>query len=77
MAPLCKNWGFKTFGVPLGEGRIDLQAVLDILITNSKLDRIMLEIPVEKMATEKETLAKEDYPVKKSIRYAREVLKII
>lgn len=70
------NWGFKTFGVPLGEGKIDLGAVVDILVKDSKLDRIMLEIPVEPCDTEQETLEHEDDTVRKSIRYAREELGI-
>lgn len=71
-----ENWGFKTFGVPLGEGMINLNEVLKILEEESKLDRIMLEIPVEKEDTEEKTLAKEDDYVAKSATYAREVLKI-
>lgn len=70
------NWGFKTFGVPLGEGKIDLAAVVDILANVSNLDRIMLEIPVEKCNTEQETLKYEDDTVRKSILYAREKLGI-
>lgn len=70
------NWGFKTFGVPLGEGKIDLAAVVDILVNDSGLDRIMLEIPVEKCDTEKETLEHEEDTVRKSVRYAREELGI-
>lgn len=68
------NWGFKTFGVPLGQGNIDLQAILDILVNESKLDRIMLELPVEKEETEELTLKKEDDCVVESVKYAREVL---
>lgn len=71
-----QNWGFKTFGVALGEGKIDLQGVLDILINESKLDRIMLEIPIEQMDTEEATLAKEHETVKNSVIYARDVLNI-
>lgn len=68
------NWGFKTFGVPLGEGSIDLKATLAILINESKLDRIMLELPVEKAETEDLTLQKEDRCVVESVKYARNVL---
>jgi len=71
-----ENWGFKAFGVALGEGAIDLGAILKILVEDSRLDRIMLEIPVEKAATEEETLAKEDRAIRESVRYAREVLAI-
>lgn len=68
------NWGFKTFGVPLGKGSIDLKAIVDILINESKLDRIMLELPVEKEATEAATLKKEDDCVAESVAYARNIL---
>lgn len=71
-----QNWGFKTFGVPLGDGKIDLFSILDTLVNVSKLDRIMLEIPVEPQGTEEETLKKEDDTVRKSVIYAREVLHI-
>lgn len=71
-----QNWGFKTFGVPLGEGKIDLASIVDILVNESKLDRIMLEIPVEPRDTEEETLKNEDDTVRKSVIYAREILKI-
>ena len=71
-----ENWGFKAFGVALGDGMIDIKAILDILKKESKLDRIMLEIPVEKEESESATLAKEDDFVRRSARYAREVLGI-
>lgn len=71
-----ENCGFQTFGVPLGEGKIDLKAITKILLEDSKLDRIMLEIPVQKEVIEKATLAKEDDYVRKSVIYAREVLEI-
>lgn len=70
------NWGFKTFGVPLGKGVIDLKSILDILVNESKLDRIMLELPVEKEETEEQTLKKEDDCVAESVQYARETLMI-
>lgn len=71
-----ENWGFKSFGVALGDGVIDLKAILKILKEKSKLDRIMLEIPVEKEGTEKATLEKEDDYVRRSVLYARDVLGI-
>ncbi|SHH60360.1 sugar phosphate isomerase/epimerase family protein [Clostridium grantii] len=71
-----ENWGFKSFGVALGKGVIDLEAVLNILIEDSKLDKIMLELPVEKCLTEEATLKKEDDIVVESVKYAREVLGI-
>lgn len=71
-----ENWGFKSYGVALGEGVIDLKAVLDILVKESRLDRIMLEIVSEPQATEAETLAVEEANVQGSYRFAREVLGI-
>ena len=76
------NWGFKSYGVALGDGMIDLKTILEILIEDSKLDRIMLEIPVEKVSfpnglvDDKATLAKEDDFIRRSVVYARDVLKI-
>lgn len=71
-----ENWGFKAFGVALGDGVIDLKAILDILIDEAHLDRITLEIPVEQEATEALTLKKEDDLIQRSVTYAREVLGI-
>lgn len=70
------NWGFKSYGVPLGQGIIDLKGILDILKNSSKLERIILEIPVEKESNEEATLKKENSYVEESIRYARDVLSI-
>jgi sugar phosphate isomerase/epimerase len=71
-----ENWGFKAYGVALGDGVIDLRTILDILIDEAHLDRITLEIPVEQEATEVLTLKKEDDLVRTSVIYAREVLGI-
>jgi sugar phosphate isomerase/epimerase len=70
------NWGFKSFGVPLGEGVIDLASVLAILVERSHLDRITLEIVSEPREDEARTLAWEEESVRRSCRYAREVLGI-
>ncbi len=71
-----ENWGFKSYGVALGEGVIDLKAALDILVNEAHLDRIMLEIVSEPQATETETLALEEANVRRSSQFAREVLGI-
>jgi len=60
----------------LGEGAIDLKAILEVLVQTSGLDRITLEIPVEKDITDEATIRKEDSAVRKSVKYAREVLGI-
>jgi sugar phosphate isomerase/epimerase len=76
------NWGFKSYGVALGDGMIDLKAILKILVKDAKLDRIMLEIPVEKasfpngLVDDKTSLAREDDFMRRSVIYARDVLKI-
>lgn len=70
------NWGFKSFGVPLGEGVIDLAAVLAILVGKTRLDRITLEIVSEPKEDEAKTLAWEEENVRRSYKYAREVLGI-
>jgi sugar phosphate isomerase/epimerase len=70
------NWGFKSYGVPLGEGVIDLPAVLAVLVEKSHLDRITLEIVSEPKEDEATTLAWEEESVRRSYKYAREVLGI-
>ena len=70
------NWGFKSHGVALGEGVIDLAAVLAILVTKSELQQITLEIVSEAQTDEASSLALEDHNVRRSYRYAREVLGI-
>lgn len=71
-----ENWGFKSYGVPLGEGVIELEEILNILKQESKLESIMLEIPVEKENNETASLNKENEYVEKSVNYARTVLGI-
>jgi sugar phosphate isomerase/epimerase len=70
------NWGFKSYGVPLGEGVIDLAAVLAIVVEKSHLERITLEIVSEPKEDEAKTLAWEEESVARSYRYARDVLGI-
>lgn len=71
------NWGFKAYGVPLGQGVIDLKGIFEILVNESKIDQLMLEIPVEPVYNnEIETLEKEDTYVTQSIEYARNILGI-
>lgn len=68
------NWGFKAYGVPLGEGVIDLASVLSILVERSQIDHITCEIVSEPKEDEASTLAWEDQSVVRSYCYAREVL---
>jgi sugar phosphate isomerase/epimerase len=70
------NYGFKVFGVALGEGCLDLPAALQLLIEKTTLDRIVLEIPVEAEVDQTATLQKEDRIIRHSVQYARDILKI-
>lgn len=70
------NWGFKSYGVPLGQGVINLPAVLAVLVDEAKLDRITLEIVSEPQTGEAATLAWEEESVRKSYLYSRKVLGI-
>lgn len=70
------NYGFKVTGAVFGEGNINLHRALEIIENNADLDKIILEIPVEAGADEKSSLEKEERIILKSVRYAREVLKI-
>jgi sugar phosphate isomerase/epimerase len=77
LAPHIINTHFKDYGgVPLGEGVIDLPAVLAVLVEQSHLDRITLEIVSEPKEDEATTLAWEEESVRRSYKYAREVLGI-
>ena len=70
------NYGMKVKGVALGEGNIDLPKALKILQQKTNLDKIILEIPVEAGVKESEILQKEEDIVKRSVDYARNILKI-
>lgn len=70
------NYGCIVHGTALGEGMIDLHAALNVLQTKTRLDRIILEIPCQAGTDEKNSLAKEDDMVRRSMVYAREVLQI-
>ncbi len=70
------NYGFTVKGVSLGQGNIDLARALKILKQKTDLEKIILEIPVEAGSNEKMTLISEDEIIKRSVDYARNVLKI-
>ena len=69
-----ENYGFKYFGVPLGEGVIDLHSIVRMLRDQVGLEYIVLEVPVEKENYEQATIAKEDDFVRRSLKYAHEQL---
>ncbi len=66
------NYGFKVSGCVIGEGVIDLDRIFDIIVARSKLDRLILEIPVEKEMSESASLEKEEEIIKKSVDFVRE-----
>ena len=68
------NYGGKITGVALGDGVIDLAAAMKLLRTNTTLDRIILEIPVEAAGGERSALTREDDFVRRSVGYARRQL---
>ncbi len=63
------NSGAKLTGVPLGEGNVDLDVVLEILVKAPRLKRIMLECPTEARGSDSEMLAAEDRAVMKSVEF--------
>lgn len=63
------NSGAKLVGAPLGEGNVDLDAVLPILMDAPRLKRIMLECPTEAAGGDSEMLAAEDRAVVTSVEY--------
>lgn len=71
------NYGAKITGVALGDGCIDLPAVLKVIRSRSALDRIILEIPVEARpgTSASEVLAREDDCVRRSVQRARRLLR--
>jgi sugar phosphate isomerase/epimerase len=68
------NYGAKIAGVTLGEGLIDLPAVLRVIRRVGRLDRIVLELPIEAQRGERAALLREDQCVRQSIRYMRRAL---
>ena len=69
-----ESYGFKYFGVPLGEGVIDLLRIVRILRDQVGFEYIVLEVPVEKENNEQATLVKEDDFVRCNLQYAHEQL---
>ena len=71
------NYGAKINGVALGDGCIDLSAVIKVIRRRSALDRIILEIPVEARpgASAREVLHHEDDCVRRSVQRARRLLR--
>ncbi len=71
------NWGIVIESVPLGQGHIDLPAVLGLIRERCRPGTtITLEVPSARRDTVEETLAGEQQTVEASVRYARDVLRI-
>ncbi len=68
------NYGAKIAGVALGEGCIDLPAALRLIRATGRLDRLVLEIPIEAAGSATVALAHEDRCVRRSVTYASRLL---
>ena len=69
------NYGAKISGVALGEGCIDLPAALRLIRGAGRLDRLVLELPIEAAGSATAALAHEDHCVRRSVAYARRLLR--
>jgi len=68
------NYGAKIVGVALGEGCIDLPAALRLIQAAGRVDRLVLELPIEATGSATAALAHEDRCVRRSVAYARRLL---
>ena len=66
----------KIFGVPLGQGALDLPQMMRIIRDKAPNPNITIECGVEARGTVAESLKYEDDTVRESVRYARETLNI-
>jgi len=71
------NWGVVIEPVPLGQGHIDLPAILQILREQARPGtNITMELPSPAGENVEQALAAEDAMVEASVRHARQVLRI-
>jgi len=63
------TFGGKCVGVPLGEGNIDLDRVIPVLLAAPRLAHLMLESATEATGSDSEMLAAEDRAVVKSVEF--------
>ena len=61
--------GAKLVGAPLGDGHIDLDRVIPVLLDAPRLDRIMLQCSTEAAGTGTQILKAEDQAVERSIEF--------
>lgn len=70
------NFGCKIHGTALGEGILPLRQMYEKIVDQGKLDRLILEIPIEAEPNVDSTLAKEQQAIEASIEYCRKELNI-
>lgn len=68
--------GHRIVGVCLGDGVVDFKTILEILKRNGLDPNINIELFVDRRENEEDTKAWEKYCVRKSVRYARDILGI-
>jgi len=66
--------GFTVFGTPLGQGMLDVRAVLNIIMRANRDFNILLEQWMDRKGSGEETLEEEERWVKNSLRFLRSVL---
>ncbi|RLE65720.1 MAG: hypothetical protein DRJ38_03340 [Thermoprotei archaeon] len=66
--------GFIISGVPLGEGMLNVKAIIDIIRNSGCNPNILIEQWMERKSDEEETLKEEERWLKKSIRFLRSIL---
>lgn len=88
LAPYAKSVHFKDFnvrldprgdvinGVAMGEGMVDFPRMLEILKENGYDGNIFLELYIDRTDDHEETIRIEEECVRKSMKYAKEVLKL-
>ncbi len=69
-----RGGGFIISGVPLGEGMLNVKAVIDIIKNSGCSPNVLIEQWMERKSDEEETLKEEERWLKKSIRFLRSIL---
>lgn len=70
------SMGYVISGVPLGEGWLDTQSVLDLILQSGRQPNILLELWVSAAENLEATLCKEEMWVRQSVDFARQHLSI-
>jgi len=66
--------GYRVVGTPLGEGFLDVKGVIRLLEQSERNPNIILELWMEELEKEEETLQVEEMWVRKSIKYIKKLL---